>query len=231
MIRVRRPREPRRFDELCRKRGNSWLEKNPGYENHPRDYWSKFEPQLRRAFKGLCAYCAMRVAVKGEVDHFVPISILKSEGHHYLAYEWSNLRYSDGTLNQKKCDARILDPFEVRDDWFCMLLPSLQLVLTDKIPDDIRPLAEFTLERLGLRDHEALIRYRKEWFDLYRDGHLNLEGLRKNAPMIARAVESDLNAGKDWRRASKLGPPGSRGSAVPGPKSGDRKGSRPGGKG
>ena len=82
----------------------------------------------------------------------------------------------------------------------------MQLVLTDRVPDEIRLLAEFTLEKLGLRDHEVVVRYRREWFRMYQEGRLDLDGLREVAPLIARAVEHDLARGKDWRKASRPRP-------------------------
>ena len=223
MIRVRPRREPKDFDERCRERGRRWLAEHPDYEGAPSDYWVEFEPQLREAFKGLCGYCAMWVGMKGEIDHFVPVSISKSEGKDHLAYEWRNLRYCAGTMNQRKHAARVLDPFEVKDDWFRILLPSLQLVLTDKVPRKIRPLAEFTLEQLGLRDQEVVIRYRGEWFREYRLGRLELDQLRSFAPLLARAIEADRERGKHWRL-----PPG---HADDGPPRGDAPSPRAKGRG
>jgi hypothetical protein len=198
VIRVRPRPEPPRFDQRCRRRGHRWLETHPDHPGRPNDFWSEFEPDLREVFEGRCGYCAMRI-MRGQVDHFVPVSVLKGEANLHLAYEWSNFRYGEGTLNQRKAAARVLDPFEVEDDWFRILLPSLQLVLTDRVPDDVRALAEFTLEKLGLRDHEVVVRYRREWFRMYQEGRLSLEGLREVAPLVARAVECDLERGKDWR--------------------------------
>jgi hypothetical protein len=209
VIRVRPRPEPANFDERCRKRGRRWLETHPGYEGRPRDYWSEFEPDLREAFEGRCGYCAMRV-MRGQVDHFIPVSMFKFKSRHHLDYEWSNFRHGEGALNQRKSAVRVLDPYEVRDDWFQVLLPSLQLVLTDKVPDKIRALAEFTLERLGLRDHETVVRYRREWFRMYQEGRLNLDGLREVAPLVARAVEDDLAKRKDWRQAQSPTETGSR---------------------
>jgi hypothetical protein len=201
VIRVRPRPEPPRFDERCRRRGRKWLEAHPDQPGRPRDYWSEFEPELRAAFDGRCGYCAMRI-MRGQIDHFIPVAELDAARH--LAYEWSNFRYGEGTLNQRKASARVLDPFEVQDGWFRILLPSLQLVLTDRVPDEIRPLAEFTLQKLGLRDHEVVVRYRREWFRMYQEGRLDLDGLREIAPLIARAVEQDLARGKDWRHGAKV---------------------------
>jgi hypothetical protein len=190
--------EPASFEADCRTRGRKWLAKNPAYENRPKDYWSKFEPELRSAFREMCGWCAMHI-MRGQVDHFVPCATLKKTGRDALAYEWSNFRYIDGWINQKKLHADVLDPFVVQDGWFEITLPSLQLLPTEKIPIEYRELAKYTLTRLGLRDHEVVVRFREGWFSLYRNGELTLDGLRKMAPLIAMAVERDLNKGKDWR--------------------------------
>lgn len=197
MIRVSKPKEPDTFDERCRKRGRQWLKDNPGYQR-PRDYWSEFEPELRAAFSGLCGYCAMKV-MKAQVDHFISVGVLKTTGRDKDAYEWTNFRYGEAVLNQRKSTHAVLDPFKVKNAWFKILLPSLQLVLTPQVPQCRRKLAEFTLIRLGLRDSEVVVRYRAEWFKLYRERKLTLEGLREIAPLIAEAVERDLAHGTDWR--------------------------------
>ena len=87
----------------------------------------------------------------------------------------------------------------MEDDWFHLTLPSLQLSLTDKVPHEFRDLAEFTLDRLGLDHGEVVVRYRGQWFEMYRKRKLPVEGLREIAPQIARAVERDLANGVDWR--------------------------------
>lgn len=197
MIRFTPHFEPSTFDRRCRQRGRQWIERHPGYDR-PYDYWSEFEPDLRNAFAGLCAYCVMLV-MKGQTDHFIPISVLKKKQQDHLAYEWSNFRYVEGVLNQRKGESSVLDPFKVRDNWFELKLPSLQLVLTDKVPKNIRKKAEFTLDRLGLTNDAVIIRYRQKWFEMYRTRKLTLEGLKDVAPQIARAVEVDLHKGTDWR--------------------------------
>ena len=74
----------------------------------------------------------------------------------------------------------------------------MQLELTSQVPKKHRQLAEFTLTQLGLDKDEVVIRYREEWFKMYRDGNLTLDGLREVAPLIARAVERDLRQNIDW---------------------------------
>jgi hypothetical protein len=74
--------EPADFDARCRKRGRTWLAANPTYQR-PKDYWSEFEPELREAFSGLCAYCVM-LTMKGQVDHFVPVAVLRARNEERL---------------------------------------------------------------------------------------------------------------------------------------------------
>ncbi|MFB2979418.1 hypothetical protein [Microseira sp. BLCC-F43] len=57
-----------------------------------------------------------------------------------------------------------------------------------EVPPEQRQRADFTLQRLRLRDDERVIRQRQQWYQLYLDGDLTLEGLEKKAPLIARAV-------------------------------------------
>jgi len=129
-------------------------------------------------------------ATGGTVDHY------RSFTHHRdLAYEWSNYRFASATMNSKKRaqDDRVLDPEEVRTGWFEILLPSLQMRMTDRVPLRLRSKAAHTLSRLGLADGEPVIRWRRAWFELYQRGDLSIEGLRAVAPLIAEAVERDGN--------------------------------------
>ena len=197
MIQFTLQKEPPTFDVRCRERGQNWLAANPVYKRPP-DYWTEFEGDLRAGFNGLCGYCAMRI-MKGHVDHFVQVALLKKSGRDAEAYEWSNFRYGDGTINGRKWKHLVLDPFVVQPGWFRIILPSLQLEMTDAIPQPQRTLAEFTIKQLGLRDDEVVIRYRREWFSMYQRGNLDIDGLTAVAPLIAEAVQLDLDAGTDWR--------------------------------
>ena len=60
MIRVRRPREPKDFDARCRQKGTKWLNDHALQpDKEPTDFWSQFEPELRKAFKNRCGWLAM----------------------------------------------------------------------------------------------------------------------------------------------------------------------------
>ncbi|MFB2920359.1 MULTISPECIES: hypothetical protein [Aerosakkonema] len=183
MIRFNPPSEPPEFDQKARQPGNNWLAKNPN-NLRPRDYWSPFKSNLADGFGNLCGYSVMYEPV-GTVDHY-----LSCENYPNLAYEWSNYRFASAWINSSKrtLDDQVLDPFQVGEDWFEIILPSLQLVLTNKVPPAERQRAEFTLQRLRLRDDERVIRQRQQWYQLYLDGDITLEGLEKKAPLIARAI-------------------------------------------
>lgn len=184
MIWFERVPEPPTFDQKARQPDIQWLREHPDAKR-PRDYWTLFKPDLADGFRDLCGYSAMWVP-NGTVDHYV--SVRADRG---LAYEWSNYRYAAGWINSSKrnADAQVLDPYEVLDGWFEILLPSLQLVVTGAIPADLRARAELTLERLHLRDDERTLRQRREWYRMYQDGELTLDALRRKAPLIARAVD------------------------------------------
>lgn len=188
MIRVEPPLEPTGFDADVRKPGATWLANNANRASRPPDRWTKYKGELADGFQNLCAYSAMYEPV-GTVDHFVSV-----DENRALAYEWGNYRYASGWINSSKQSLKsdqMLDPFEIGDDWFEIILPSLQLQLSGSVPAEVKELAEFVVQRLHLRDDERVIRQRREWYRLYQEGKLNLEGLRDMAPLIATAVERE----------------------------------------
>ncbi len=192
MIRFEPVPEPEDFKSKAETPGNAWLANNP--TGRPRDFWSPFKGTLGTGFRNLCAYSAMYEPV-GTVDHFVSCDEDRTK-----AYEWSNYRYASGWVNSSKQNlksADIFDPFQVEDGWFEIILPSLQLVVSDAVPPDLRAKAGFVLQRLRLRDDERVIRQRREWYRMYQDREVTLDGLRKKAPLIARAVELAASASEE----------------------------------
>lgn len=154
--------------------------------------WLAFQQRLADGFGDLCGYSALYVA-NGEVDHFV-----SHDEDRSLTYDWNNYRYAAGWLNASKKSVRsteILDPFEVEDDWFEILMPSLQFVATDAVPPDKRAQAERVLTRLHLGHDERVMKQRREWYRMYMDGEIStLEALAKKAPLIARAISKQRGA-------------------------------------
>jgi hypothetical protein len=186
MIHFDQPPEPLEFDDRCRQRGTQWLEHHPGADR-PRDYWSEFKSQLADGFFDLCAYTVMYVP-NGTVDHY-----LSFKNHHHLAYEWSNYRFCAGWMNSSKADAddTVLDPFQLQNGWFEIILPSLQLRVTDQVPAQFRQKAEYTLKRLHLQDDERVIRQRYEWYRMYQEEGLTLDGLSRKAPLLRQPLKNN----------------------------------------
>jgi hypothetical protein len=184
VIRVARSKEPKSFARI-RQRGSGWLSRNP--TGDPPSYWREALADLQKAFAGRCGYSAM-FEPSGTVDHFVSRARDRS-----LAYEWTNLRYAAHWLNASKGDRDgIIDPFEIEDGWFELILPSLQLVISDAAPARVRRLLETTLARLPIGHDERIIRQRRAWLEAYEGGLVTLDGLRTFAPLLAAAVERDL---------------------------------------
>jgi hypothetical protein len=175
---------------LVKQRGETWRRANP-QAKRPKDFWSAHLQYLDDGFAHLCGYAAMLDPTGGTVDHY-----LSWKSRPDLAYEWSNFRFVSGVLNSSKrtADDSVLDPYLVGKGWFEILLPSLQLQLTDKVPKAQRAKAQHTLNRLKLGDGEKIVRWRQRYYERYVAGQLDLEGLRTFAPLVAEAVERQLSS-------------------------------------
>ncbi|MDC0935228.1 hypothetical protein OAS39_03000 [Pirellulales bacterium] len=190
MIKFTLAREPAKFDIKCRQRGLKWLRSHPkptpkkGWR--PKDYWSPFRGDLSVAFHATCSLGAMHEPA-GTVDHFISCDTDETK-----AFEWDNYRFVSQWLNSSKNNRNgFLDPFDVEDDWFRVSLPDLQLHLTNAIPASHQAAAEFTISSLPIRDDERIIRQRRHWYEMYQTGELTINGLRRVAPLIAKAIEAN----------------------------------------
>lgn len=190
MKRFEQKAAPPHFEEAVGEPGRAWLAEHP--TGRPPGYWQRVYHDVSRAFDGLCAYSVIYLSHAGTVDHWVSIDEDRS-----LAYAWSNYRHSAGWVNSSKQAlpaSDLLDPFEVEDEWFEVILPSLQLVVTDACPAGVRPRAEYTIRRLRLRDGERAIAGRQAYMELYRAGGVTLEQLDVFCPLLARALRRASSA-------------------------------------
>lgn len=182
MIKHVQAEEPDYFEAEIRQPGNAWLDTHRDAKR-PRDYWTRCKPELQKAFQWLCSYCAMYEPV-GTVDHYISYDEDKTK-----TYEWSNYRFAAQWINSSKQEASgLLDPFEVEDSWFEIILPSCQLRLSDQVPQLMLEKAQKTLKRLHLIHDERVVRQRREWLRMYDEKELTIEGLSRKAPLIAKAV-------------------------------------------
>lgn len=192
MIPVKRPREPRAFDSNCRKPGKKWLQANPNAKKLSA-LWTAFQPTLEKAFSQRCGWWAVRIA-DGAVDHY-----LSTKNHRSLAYEWTNYRYIATSVNSSKGnhDAAVLDPFHIQDGWFEVILPSMQLVATDRLPPSLAAQADFTIKQLKLANGYKIRKIRRGYYEDHKFKGLPLNLLREYAPMVADAVAKWKTTGRD----------------------------------
>lgn len=197
MIPVANPTpEPESFHTDCRLPGSAWFIARRLTGGCPKTFefpnlWAKYEGDLASAFHGRCGWWAMWIA-EGAVDHF-----LSKKSRPDLAYEWSNYRYIAGSVNGSKRnhDDKVLDPFEVQDGWFEVILPSMQLVVTELLPPELQTKALFTIEKLRLREGTKVVRCRRRWYVSFKKG-MPISELEKFAPLVAKAVKRLQRAGE-----------------------------------
>lgn len=184
MIRIDQKPEPPEFHVQVGRPGALFLERcgaptSRQWKNH--SYWRKVLPQLRDAFDSICAYSSEFIPdITGvdTVEHFLP----KAE-HPDQAYRWTNYRLVCLRMNGRKGTRRILDPFVIRNAWFVLQFPSLQVLLGPDIPEALLPTANETISVLGLND-ETSIRSRERWVRNYCQRHITAAFLQRNAPFI-----------------------------------------------
>lgn len=193
--------EPARFDLNCRQPGAAWLEAHPDKDPHEQsEWWSPFQPELARHFSYRCGWLATCIELEGIVDHRLACGLREgvASPHRALAFEWTNYRYAAGVINSLKgtLDDQVIDPCEVQPGWFEVLLPSFELVATERLPESLKAKAETTIEELQLRRHKAQFT-RWRWYQRYwNGGNPQLALLRTDAPLVAAAVERALSNGQ-----------------------------------
>lgn len=147
--------------------------------------WLKFTDDLAEGFAWRCGYAAT-IELQGEVEHY-----LSKKLHPDKIFDWSNFRYVSGWVNQQKRtkDEKILDPYQVGDGWFEIQLPSLELVLTDRIPMAERNRAAFTIRSLKLDYGARILRERRHHFRAFLSGAMSLDLVRERMPLLADAIQ------------------------------------------
>ena len=188
MIRIERKAEPSDFDAKVRRPGLSYLQglaagEKPSWVRH--SYWRKAKADMINAYKGICAYacCEITPSSSAEIDHFHPKSRYQNE-----AYEWQNLRLCSSNINKKKRDHDVLDPFDVRDRTFGIVLATGSMVKLNKYDSAYEALCDKTIKVLGLNEHEY-IKTRNDILDDYLRGEISISKLQKCNPFVYSEVQ------------------------------------------
>jgi hypothetical protein len=187
LIPVAQQPEPADFEHKVRRLGLRFLQSDPNPTSWlKRSYWTKALPDLRRTYKGICAYsCLFIPPIVGaaSVDHFVP----KAANPH-KAYEWINYRFVSSTMNSRKGEyTDILDPFTLEPDTFTLDFTSMVIKPGVKLNVDQREQVHNTIKRLRLNDDMA--DFRMNLILDYCDNRIDENYLKQNAPFIAYEME------------------------------------------
>ena len=189
MMHFPKARRPRGWQTYVLKAGRAWL-KQPGNRNakRPKDLWSPYRDHLAAEFSQLCGYTAMWTPV-GTVDHYVPWVEVRGTRQAHQAYQWENMRYSAEWFNRERKAKSVPDPYTVQNDWFRLLLPSLELVATDQVPAEERSRVNTALYWLG--KYHKVIKKRRGFFTAYLSGGMTIEQLDVWAPLIGCALRDN----------------------------------------
>ena len=149
-------------------------------------YWHEMLDDLMESYHQICAYLCLhisRVTGASSVDH----AIAKSRRWD-LVYEWSNYRLACSQMNARKgAAADVLDPFDIKEDWFALELVGFQVVPGDGLADDVTGAVANTIERLRLND-PACCEARAEYAEYYWSGDMVFDYLMRHAPFVAREL-------------------------------------------
>jgi len=183
MIPVTGAQEPAHFDAQVRIPGLAHIQSHSP-DAYLRPYWTLCIDDLAKAFRDLCGFTA-QFNCEGTVDHF-----LDKKNNRHLAYEWGNYRFASPAVQSRKKPGNLyLDPFEVKDGWFAISLPDLQLYVTDRVPEDKREIAQNTIDKLGLVKGRHVMKQRQILYNEYKSGNITIDAIRKFAPLLAKAIE------------------------------------------
>lgn len=186
MIPVQPQPEPTDFAQRVREPGAEFLRQLPrptAKQWKGREYWQHALPDMRTAYKGICAYCAHWIphsTGSHSIDHFMPKSMAPE-----LAYEWHNFRYVSSRFNSRKGTRAILDPFELEPNWFVLAFPSLLIKPNPTLQPDQKKAVLNTITILKLNTDETLVQERQNWLEFFGTGDISFAHLQKKVPFIA----------------------------------------------
>lgn len=193
MIHVEERTEPPNFDSQVRQPGQQWIKANPVRKKGEKApaHWRQALPDLRKSYKGICAYfaCYVKAATGGASnDHFVP----KSRDRNRI-YEWDNYRFACLRMNARKRDASdVLDPFQLADGWFEIYFPTMRVRPRRNLAPAQLLQVRRTIRRLKLNSAECRQEREEHWND-YKQHDLHVDRLIRYAPFIAlEAVRQGL---------------------------------------
>ncbi len=147
-------------------------------------YWTECLPELMLAYDRVCAFSCFRIhPITGaaSVDHMAP----KSRRWEKV-YEWSNYRLACSKMNARKRNFEdLIDPFEVRDDWFYLELVGFSAYPNPSLGAKTRERILGTIDRLKLNNFRD---QRAEDAENLWSGRITFEHLQHESPFVAREL-------------------------------------------
>ncbi len=192
MIRTTLSPEPSRFGADVRAKGQAYLRTKPKpnakqFGRHA--YWKAALPWLKAAHGNICAFSCLWIPGQCSVDHYEPKSVRPD-----LAYEWSNYRLATDRINSNKGEStRVLDPFQIQNEWFALDLANLYVGPGAGLDQATRTRVEETIAILRLND-EVWVEYRFEVLREFLDGTVAFDFLQRRYPFIAAEVARQTRA-------------------------------------
>lgn len=188
MIRISPQPEPTNFDTTVRQRGIRFLSHTPKptYKDFlAHSYWTAALPDLMSQYQENCAYSGLRLWTKAQeatVDHYLPKVKNPEE-----AYEWTNFRLCNRSINGWKREHKVVDPLKIGTDWFYLDFNDFEVKVQPHINYKLRMSLERHINILGLNKNQ-FVNYRSEWFQRIIEGEANMSILTKDAYFIAYEI-------------------------------------------
>jgi hypothetical protein len=187
VIPVARQPEPAAFAEQVRTPGRAFLQHTPRPTNEQwkkAQFWQAALPDLRSAYRSICAYCCFWVPRESSVDHFHPKST-----HPVQAYEWNNFRLAHQKINSYKADKTgILDPFSIQPGLFTIDFANCHVKPNPTTSTALQASVTHTITVLKLNSDNTLIQTR---FSIVRNYSKNgdMDFLESYYPFIAAELK------------------------------------------
>lgn len=188
MIPVALQNEPPTFAARVKNPGAAFLRRypNPTREEWKKgQFWNECLPDLRTAYRNICAYCCFYVGLDASVDHFLP----KATNRH-LAYEWRNYRLAHSKINSYKGNSvGIADPFAIQPGWFTLDFDNCFVKPNPSSPSAVQKLVGNTITVLRLNRDDTLVQQRFSIVRNYAQDHCDMDFLEGHYPFIAAELK------------------------------------------
>lgn len=178
--------EPPSFNAKVRTPGQAFLARVPtpnGNKLKLKSFWRDALPEMKIAYKSVCAYSSFWIPSNCSVDHFHPKSVRPD-----LAYEWSNYRLAHDKINNNKGDSTdVLDPFTIAAGWFVLDVATLFVQPGSTLQAVLKIPIQKTIDVLKL-NQDPWVAMRFEIFTSYLKRELSLTHLQRLYPFIAAEI-------------------------------------------